>query len=236
MSEIAQSKKEYQKQYQKEYNARPEVKEKKKEYLKKYHEEYYARPEIKEKRKQYHEEYQKEYRAHPEVKEKHKQYGKEYRVRPGIKEKRKEYFKEYFARPEVKEKRKQYQKQYQKEYGRKRLQENPQYVIRCRISSRIHYALRQNGVAKNNPALELLGCTIPQLKEYLESKFQPGMTWENQAINGWHIDHIKPCSLFDLTKEEEQKKCFHYTNCQPLWAKDNISKKDSYNEEEQSNG
>jgi hypothetical protein len=44
--------------------------------------------------------------------------------------------------------------------------------------------------------------------------------------NGWHIDHIKPCSSFDLTKEEEQRKCFHYTNLQPLWATDNRKKAD----------
>jgi hypothetical protein len=48
------------------------------------------------------------------------------------------------------------------------------------------------------------------------------MNWENQGE--WHIDHILPCASFDLTKEEEQRKCFHYTNLQPLWAKDNMIK------------
>ncbi len=48
------------------------------------------------------------------------------------------------------------------------------------------------------------------------------MSWENR--NEWHLDHIIPCSKFNLSKEEDLKKCFHYSNLQPLWAKDNLSK------------
>ena len=57
------------------------------------------------------------------------------------------------------------------------------------------------------------------------------MTWENHGQYGWHVDHIKPCALFDLTKIEEQKKCFHYTNLQPLWWRDNIKKSHHYTNE-----
>ena len=57
---------------------------------------------------------------------------------------------------------------------------------------------------------------------YIESKFKEGMTWENYGT--WHLDHIYPCSKFDLTKEEEQRICFHYSNLQPLWASQNMSK------------
>lgn len=72
----------------------------------------------------------------------------------------------------------------------------------------------------------MLGCTIQEFKIYLENKFKEGMSWKNRS--DWHIDHIKPCASFDLSKEEEQKKCFHYTNLQPLWARENILKKDKY--------
>ena len=63
---------------------------------------------------------------------------------------------------------------------------------------------------------------IESYKKYLEAKFQNGMDWTNYGE--WHIDHIIPCAKFNLTNPEEQKKCFHYTNTQPLWAKDNLSK------------
>ena len=75
-----------------------------------------------------------------------------------------------------------------------------------------------------DPMIEVLGCTIPEFKIYLESKFLPGMTWKNHTVFGWHIDHIRPCCAFDLTKPEDQKKCFHFTNLRPLWWRNNLSK------------
>lgn len=48
------------------------------------------------------------------------------------------------------------------------------------------------------------------------------MSWDNYGER--HVDHIKPCAKFDLSKPDEQRACFHYTNLQPLWAKDNIAK------------
>lgn len=60
-------------------------------------------------------------------------------------------------------------------------------------------------------------------------KFEPGMTWDNlgKGEGKWQIDHIIPCSYFDLTKEENQRICFNYRNLQPLWAKDNLEKSNS---------
>ena len=69
-----------------------------------------------------------------------------------------------------------------------------------------------------------LGCSIEELKLYLEKQFQIGMTWENWNNTGWHIDHIKPLSKFNLTDINQIKEACHYTNLQPLWAKDNILK------------
>ena len=68
----------------------------------------------------------------------------------------------------------------------------------------------------------LIGCEVDYLMYYIQSKFTKGMNWNNYGK--WHIDHIKPCCSFDLSKASEQRKCFHYTNLQPLWAKDNLSK------------
>ena len=73
-----------------------------------------------------------------------------------------------------------------------------------------------------NSSFEFVGCSIDELKKHLSSQFTEGMSWENYGE--WHIDHIKPCASFDLSILEEQKKCFHYSNLQPLWAKDNLKK------------
>jgi len=85
------------------------------------------------------------------------------------------------------------------------------------MRSRLYTALKKNH--KSASTLQLVGCSIQQLKEYLEKQFQKGMSWNNNNKKGWEIDHIIPCELFDLSKKSEQKKCFHYTNLQPLWAK-----------------
>jgi len=70
-----------------------------------------------------------------------------------------------------------------------------------------------------------LGCTLEEYKEYLESKFQQGMTWDNHTVDGWHIDHILPLNESGTTLTEEEKiKRLHYTNTQPLWAEDNMKK------------
>jgi len=69
--------------------------------------------------------------------------------------------------------------------------------------------------------MKLVGCTIEFIKGYLEAQFEPNMSWDNYGE--WHIDHILPCASFDLTLPEEQQKCFHYTNLQPLWATTEIA-------------
>lgn len=73
---------------------------------------------------------------------------------------------------------------------------------------------------------KILGCSPQELKQYLESLWLPGMTWENYGFGAdkWNIDHIEPCCSFDLLNEIEQEKCFHYTNLRPLWQVENFSK------------
>jgi hypothetical protein len=78
------------------------------------------------------------------------------------------------------------------------------------------------GINKSKRTKDLLGCTIEELWIHLEKQFKQGMTRENHGK--WHLDHVKPCASFDLTKPEEQARCFHYTNLQPLWASENLAK------------
>ena len=71
--------------------------------------------------------------------------------------------------------------------------------------------------------MELIGCSIPKLRQHLENQFTFGMNWKNYGF-GWHVDHRLPCSSFDLPNEEEQLKCFNYQNLQPMWASENKKK------------
>ena len=71
---------------------------------------------------------------------------------------------------------------------------------------------------------DLLGCSINYLRTHLKKQFKPGMNWENYGFKGWHIDHIKPVSSFNLKCPVQQMACFHYSNLQPLWACENLSK------------
>jgi hypothetical protein len=108
---------------------------------------------------------------------------------------------------------------------------NPSYAMACRLRGRLRAALKQAGLNPNKPhrksTEELVGCSFGDLVTHIESKFTVGMDWDvflNAGFSGIHIDHIMPCAAFDLTKEEEQRKCFHWSNLQPLWAVDNLSK------------
>jgi hypothetical protein len=103
---------------------------------------------------------------------------------------------------------------------RRRYGSEPLYRVTFHLRSRLKAALRAKGAKKLS--VGMLGCSDADLKWHLESLFTEGMTWENYGE--WHVDHIKPCSSFNLLDAAEQRKCFHYSNLQPLWAIDNFRK------------
>ena len=111
-------------------------------------------------------------------------------------------------------------------YEKKRKSIDPIFKLAKTLRSRLGSALNRKNIEKGFSTMELTGCELPFLKGYIEAKFVEGMTWENHG--SWHLDHVRPCCSFDLTQEEEQKKCFHYTNLQPLFAKENLSKGGKY--------
>ena len=113
---------------------------------------------------------------------------------------------------------------------KERLQFDENFKLAKNLRRRISKALKKQLVSKDNSYIKLLGCSLDFAKNHIEQQFTKGMTWDNYGLYGWHIDHIKPCSSFDLTDLEQQKECFNYTNLQPLWAEDNLSKGAKYKE------
>jgi hypothetical protein len=107
-------------------------------------------------------------------------------------------------------------------YRRIRLAEDPLFRLIHNMRTRVKNAIKADSGEKAEKTMELLGCSVQHVRDHLESQFTKGMTWETQGE--WHVDHIRPCASFDLTDPEEQKKCFHWTNLQPLWAQDNLRK------------
>jgi hypothetical protein len=150
---------------------------------------------------------QKQWSKMPEGKEKILNYRKEH----------KDYFLNYG---------KIYRKQNRKILSKKeleRMKTDENFRIRKLIRNIVYKAV--NRIAKNKKhfsSIEQVGCSVDFFRDYIKQKFKPGMTWDNYGK--WHIDHIIPCSSFDLTDPKQQKRCNHFSNLQPLWAYENLSK------------
>jgi hypothetical protein len=173
-------------------------------------------------------------------KEKRKQYSKEWRLKNinKLKIQKKEWYlnnKEHKKKYDIiyKNKHKERYKKQNKKYQKENRDKINKFLLN-KYHNNIHFKLSNilrkrvikvlKGYNKSKNTMNLLGCTIEELWKHLEYTFKPGMTRENHGL--WHVDHIKPCASFDLTKPEEQAKCFHYTNLQALWAHENLSKSD----------
>lgn len=101
-----------------------------------------------------------------------------------------------------------------------RLNNDVEYRIACNLRSRLYSAIKNN--QKSGSAVRDLGCSIGELKLYLENQFESGMTWDNYGE--WHIDHVIPLSHFNLLDRMEFLEAVNWLNLQPMWAKDNLSK------------
>jgi hypothetical protein len=171
--------------------------------------------------------YNKEHKE--EIAESQKKYNEEH------KEEKAKYKKKYNKKydEEHKEEKAEYQKKYDEEHKeeiaarkRERRKSDPIFRMICNCRTRTWEAFKSQGIKKNHKTFDLIGCTSEFLRDYLASKFTPGMALENHGE--WHIDHIRPISSFNLHDPEQVKACFHYTNLQPLWAEDNLKKSDRY--------
>lgn len=118
----------------------------------------------------------------------------------------------------------------QRNYAKLQRTIDPMFRLADSLRARTRAALKAKRFNKISKLELYLGCSCSELKDYLESKFQPKMTWDNHGLKGWHIDHIIPLSSANST--EELYKLCHYTNLQPLWAKDNIKKSNKLSKEQ----
>lgn len=114
----------------------------------------------------------------------------------------------------------EHKKAYMKGYFKTRMATDPVFAVGRRMRSRMGVFFRKSGFGKPAKTYDLIGCSFEFLAKHLEAQFSEGMTWENR--NQWHIDHRIPLS--SASSIEEVTALFHYSNLQPLWAFDNISK------------
>ena len=189
----------------------PERVKRKQEYLKKYQAEW------KSKNKDKVQEWGREWKS--KNKDKVQEWGREWRRKN--KEKIKTYRKNYLLKPKTKEK----QNIAIRRWKINKIKVDPIYRISERLRSYLSRSIKGQ-IKKPTKTEKIVGISYKELAKYLETKFKPGMTLTNYGE--WHIDHIKPVTKFDLTKPGELEKCFHYTNLQPLWAKENIRKSNKY--------
>ena len=112
-----------------------------------------------------------------------------------------------------------------REYFLKRRNTDPVFKLTDNIRRRLNFFLKKEKLTKKNKTFDLVGCTPEFLKEHLQSQFKDGMGWDNYG--SWHIDHIIPLSV--AKDEKEIYRLCHYTNLQPLWAIENLSKGNKVN-------
>jgi len=146
-------------------------------------------------------------------------------------DKAKEAFKKYRKSPKgLDAEKKVYEKRmskgliskYQSQYEKERRKTDPIYKLTGDVRHRLNVFLKTINITKANKTFKMVGCTPKFLKEYLEKKFKPGMTWQNHTRTGWHIDHRIPLS--SAKTSEDIERLMHYTNFQPMWSIDNIKK------------
>lgn len=116
---------------------------------------------------------------------------------------------------------------FRKQYYHSTLKKDINYKIANNLRTRLCKMIKLNRLSLGE---EILGCSISELKEYLNTLLLPEMNWENYG-DIWEIDHILPCASFDLENVEEQKRCFHYTNHQPLFKTTEIAESFGYTDQ-----
>lgn len=168
-------------------------------------------------RKAYNKEYLRRYRQRPEFAAQERKYQRKYLSKLDVQKRRRKYYDSNDVKLHNRERR--------RKYVATRRKNNTNFRILCNLRSRIWRALK--GIDKSFNTEKLIGMPIHIFRDYIAVQFRSGMSWLNYG-KVWHIDHIKPISLFDLNDHEQQKEAFCYLNCQPLFAHENLAKGNKY--------
>ena len=113
---------------------------------------------------------------------------------------------------------------------RQRYKNDPEFKLRKAVRNHTHKIIKATKIQKSKSSFEYLGCTITEFKEHIESQFVEGMSWENYGLYGWHIDHKVPLDWY-VKNHTNPFEANHYTNLQPMWAEDNLSKRNFIEED-----
>lgn len=100
--------------------------------------------------------------------------------------------------------------------------------IKNRLSNRLRELLQRRGLQKTSSITKYIGFSPKEMLAHVEKQLDgTDMNWSNYGVFGWHLDHIIPCSYFDMTNEEHLVVCFNWRNIRPLWGKDNQERQDN---------
>lgn len=160
------------------------------------------------------------YKNNQKYKDRKKIYNKKWRESESGRAYKNAHQRAYNHLPKYRAYQREYDRLHRGKYRKKKYESDPIFGEICRIRSRMAKIIRQSGYSKKCKANEIIGCSKEEFETHLESKFTKGMSWENRSM--WHVDHIIP--LASAKSVEELYKLNHYTNLQPLWAKDNMKK------------
>ena len=115
---------------------------------------------------------------------------------------------------------------YQRKLKRRLRETSEHFRFACNLRGRIRKAIVRGDGLKSGKMIDLIGCTVAELRAHLGRQFLPGMHWGNygHGPDKWNVDHKIPCAAFDLSDPAQQRLCFHFTNLNPLWHPDNVRK------------
>jgi hypothetical protein len=156
-------------------------------------------------------EIQRKYRSTPEYKNKSHEYTTSISYKDRVNKKRWDNIAEY--------------RQRELAYSKER-RKIPEVRIKSALRARLNVILKRSNGSKSSKMVEIIGCTMPFLRQHLEFLWRAGMSWDNYGFGRgrWVIDHVISCDKFDLTDKEQQKVCFNFRNLQPLWWEENAIK------------